>query len=394
MPKPVAPRETFPDILRGTALLGIALVNVPFLTINTAEGVGGADLTGTADAATAFVLATLLQAKFYLIFSFLFGYSAQFIIRGDRNNRRRWVMRSIGLVVLGAAHAVLLFHGDILLTYGLIALLLLAFYFRKDKTIAVWMWVVYGASALLMSALAALIVLVEQVDGIPELDEAGLVPTELDQALVSGSLVDSIAARIELLGYVTPQVLFIQGQMVLVGFLAGVLGARRKVFERTPANEQRMRRVVVWGAAIGLPFQALAAWIFIANTLSAEYSEGLGLISFAINAYAAPPLSAAIVAGLWLLTGRSKNQGSLLASAGQMALTMYLGQSLITTVLFSNWGLGLFGTMGVLDVTLMAIGIWCALALTAHLILGRYNSGPMESLLKRFSLIGSRTQGR
>ena len=125
-------RETFPDILRGTALLGIALVNVPFLTINTVEGVGGADLTGTVDASTAFIVATLLQAKFYLIFSFLFGYSAQFIIKGERNNRRRWVMRSIGLVMLGGAHAVLLFHGDILLTYGLLALLLLGFYFRKD----------------------------------------------------------------------------------------------------------------------------------------------------------------------------------------------------------------------------------------------------------------------
>lgn len=385
-------RESFPDVLRGAALLGIALVNVPFLAINTASGIGGADLTGTADAAIAFMVTTLLQAKFYLIFSFLFGYSAHFIIKGDRRNRRRWVMRAVGLVLLGAAHATLLFHGDILLTYGLIALLLLAFYFRKDKTIAMWMWVAYGASAFLMSALVALIVLVEQTEGPTALDDTAPIPNGLDIALASGTLVDTIAARIELLGYVTPQVLFIQGQMVLVGFLAGVLGARRTVFERTPANERRMRRVLLWGATIGLPFQALAAWIQITNSLSAEHSEGLGLISFAINTYAAPPLSAAIVAGLWLLTARSRTQRSLLASAGQMALTLYLGQSLITTVLYSNWGLGLFGTMGVLEVTLVATGIWCALALTARLILGRYSSGPMESLLKKFSLFGAKTK--
>lgn len=386
-------RESFPDILRGLALLGIAVVNVPFLTINTVEGVGGADLTNSVDAIAAFTVATLAQAKFYLIFSFLFGYSAQFIIKGERSNRRRWVMRSIGLVLLGGAHAVLLFHGDILLTYGLIALLLLAFYFRKDRTIAVWMWIFYAASALLMSALTVLVVLVEQFGDAGDLTDGGDVFNGLDVALTSGSLVESVAARIELLGFVTPQVLFIQGQMVVFGFLAGVLGARRRVFDRTVANEEKMRRVAIWGAVIGLPLQAFAAWIFISNAVATEYSDGLSLIAFVINTYAAPPLSAAIVAALWLWTGRRPTNNSLLASAGQMALTMYLGQSLMTTLLFSNWGLGLFRTMGVLDVTLMAIGIWCVLALTAHLILGRYNSGPMENLLKRFSLLGSPRRG-
>lgn len=391
MTNQVVKRESFPDTLRGLALLGIAVVNVPFLTISTIEGAGGADLTSTPDAIVAFIVATFAQAKFYLIFSFLFGYSAQFILKGERSNRRRWVMRSIGLVIFGFAHSVLLFHGDILLTYGLLALVLLAFYFRSDRTIAVWMWVLYGASTLLMSGLTVITVIGEQLLDPADLAELSATPTSLDVALASGGLLESIAARFDLLSLVTPQVLFIQGQLVIVGFLAGVLAARRRVFDRTTENRARMKTVALWGALIGLPLQALAAWIFIVNTVASDsdYSYGFGLVSFALNAYGAPPLSAAIVAGLWLVTERASSQDSLLSSAGQMSLTMYLGQSLITTVLFSNWGLGLFGTMGLLDTTLMAIGIWCALALVATLILKRQSSGPMERVLKRFSLIGT-----
>ncbi len=78
-------RDRFPDVLRGFALLGIALVNVPYLAIDTVNAAEGSDLSQTANAAAAFFVMAFFQAKFYLLFSFLFGYSAHYVIKNEKS---------------------------------------------------------------------------------------------------------------------------------------------------------------------------------------------------------------------------------------------------------------------------------------------------------------------
>ena len=149
-------RDSFPDVLRGFALLGIALVNIPLLAIDPILHNEGADLSIPSNAAGAFIVMAFFQAKFYLLFSFLFGYSAHYVLKDSKENRGRWIGRSIGLVLLGILHFSLLFFGDILFLYGLFGLLLLVFYFRKAKTLKIWAWVIYIISALSFAALSAL----------------------------------------------------------------------------------------------------------------------------------------------------------------------------------------------------------------------------------------------
>ena len=79
-PRRPATRQTFPDQLRGLALLGIIVVNAPFLAISS-DGYTAASIAAPIDWAAAFSVTLLTQGKFYLIFSFLFGYSANFIVR-------------------------------------------------------------------------------------------------------------------------------------------------------------------------------------------------------------------------------------------------------------------------------------------------------------------------
>ena len=105
-------RDSFPDILRGFALLGIAMVNVQYFAVDTVSGFESADFTSGANSAAAFIVMLLFQSKFYLLFSFLFGYSAHYVMKGERANRSRWVGRSIGLILFGVVHFVFLFHGS------------------------------------------------------------------------------------------------------------------------------------------------------------------------------------------------------------------------------------------------------------------------------------------
>jgi uncharacterized protein len=378
-------RDSFPDILRGFALLGIAMVNVQYFAVDTVSGFESADFTSGANSAAAFIVMLLFQSKFYLLFSFLFGYSAHYVMKGERANRSRWVGRSVGLILFGVVHFVFLFHGDILFLYGVFALLLLAFYFRPDKSVRRWARGIYIFSAILFTLLALLVTageafLASKGKTLPA-DTAGL--GGLNQALASGGFLEAAVARFELWLTFAPQGFFLQGPLVMVAFLVGVLVARKNGLA-SGANPALMRRMALWGISIGLPLQLAAAAIYIFNLLADQYSLGLSLISLAINFLTAPILSAGYVGVLWLISERVGGI-ALLSAAGRHSLTIYLSQSVIFSVLFSAWGLGLFAQLDAWLVALTAFLTWLVLSVLAMVNLRFFTRGPMETALTKFS---------
>ena len=58
---------------------------------------------------------------------------------------------------------------------------------------------------------------------------------------------------------------------------------------------------------------------------------------------------------------RYKGGFGLLSAAGRHSLSVYVGQSVILAFIFSAWGLGLFGTLNLTLVTLIALGTWLVL---------------------------------
>jgi uncharacterized protein len=375
-------RDSFPDILRGFALFGIALVNIPLLAIDPVLHNEGADLTVFSNASAAFVVMAFFQAKFYLLFSFLFGYSAHYVIKDSKANRGRWVGRSIGLVILGILHFSLLFFGDILFIYGLFGLLLLAFYFRKEKTLKVWAWVIYGITGLLFVAFSALTLIGEQLlalkgKTIPELGNV-----DFSEVMTNTSFVESIGLRQELWLTAAPTAFLLQSPLVFVAFLLGVLAARKN-YLGSSANPSTMKKLAIWGFSLGLPLQLLSAYLYVQNAVAETNSYGMYLSAISINFLTAPILSAGFVGLLWLISQKFKP--GILSSAGKYSLTIYLSQSVVFATLFSGWGFGLFAELGVLPVTLIAAATWLVLAVLAHLVSKSGRRGPMETLLTNFS---------
>jgi uncharacterized protein len=377
-------RDSFPDILRGFALFGIALVNIPLLAIDPIVHNEGADLTVFSNSSAAFVVMALFQAKFYLLFSFLFGYSAHYVIKDSKANRGRWVGRSIGLVILGILHFSLLFFGDILFIYGLFGLLLLAFYFRKEKTLKVWAWIIYVITGLLFAALSALTLVGEQILALKGKVVPEILTDDFSSVMTSTNFADSIAARLELWITAAPAAFFLQAPLVFAAFLVGVLAARKSYLGST-ANQASMKKLAFWGLSIGLPLQLFSAYLFIQNAVAETYSYGIYLSAISINFLTAPILSAGYVGLMWLISQRL--QLGVLASAGRYSLTIYLSQSVVFATLFSGWGFGLFAELGVLEVTLVAAATWLALAVVAHVVGKSGRKGPMETLLTGFSKI-------
>ena len=381
-------RDSFPDILRGFALFGIAMVNIQFFSISTFNGAESLDLSEPENGTVAFIIWSLFQAKFYLLFSFLFGYSAHYVIKSDKSNRGRWIGRSIGLLLLGAIHLSFFFQGDILFLYGALGLLLTAFYFRSDKALKIWAWLIYVLSAVLFAALALLtfageFFLASKGKSLP----ADLYNEVLDVALKNGSFLEIAAARVELWLSLAGQAFLLQGPLVFAAFLVGVLVARRDGLA-TNVSPRLMKRLAVWGLTLGLGIQLAAAYMFVQSTQLESYGLGLYLSAIALNFIGAPLMSAGLVGGLWLISQRLKLP--LLSAAGRHSLSVYLGQSLVFSTLFSAWGFGLFAEVSLLGVVLIAAWTWFALAVLAQ-INSRYNQrGPMEALLSNFSKLFER----
>ena len=372
-------RDGFPDALRGFALIGIVLVNAPFFSVNTVLGLGGADVSNGWNSVPVFFITSLALGKFYLLFSFLFGYSAAYILKSDKANVRRFLARAVVLIFFGVLHAVFLWHGDILFMYGILAILLLALYYRREKAIRLTVKVVYIVNAALLSLLSLLLFAGEMLG--EDLGETAT-SSSLDSSLAVGSFLDNAGARSDLWLTGLPGSFALQAPFAFAALLVGVLAARKR-FLADGANAVTMRKLAIWGFAIGLPLQLIAAWFSLVNQQSVNYSVGAELGWFTVTFVSAPVLSAGYVGALWLLMQRYKRGFGLLAAAGRHSLSVYIGQSVILAFVFSAWGLGLFGMLNLTLVTLIALGAWLVLAGLARLNSRYFSSGPLEWVLKK-----------
>lgn len=371
-------REIAPDVLRGFALLGILVVNIQFMGLDSEEGARGEWLIGAPNGSAGFLMAAIFAGKFYLLFSFLYGYSSAYIIKGDRANRGRWIKRCFALMFFGAFHFTFLWHGDIIFLYGLLGLLLLAFFFRSDRTLKIWTRVFYIASAVLISLIGALLLITERY--FPEETTAEVLEPRLNEVLRDGAFLDAIGPRVELWVFGLVTGIFLQGGMAFAAFLLGVRLARSK-FLTSPIDRAQNSRMVKQGLIFGIPIQFAAAFVMVRNEQSVEPSEALYLCCLFLAFLAAPLLSMAYVGLIRKLVEDKMHLVSWMKSAGKMSLTVYILQSVITSLIFSPWGLGLFQELQTWQVLILAIGIWLVLTYLATKWLKIFKQGPLESVM-------------
>jgi uncharacterized protein len=370
-------RDTTPDVLRGFALLGILVVNIQFMGLSSDQGARGEWTHGFANGSATFLIAALFTGKFYLLFSFLFGYSSNYVIRGDKSNRARWIKRCFVLIAFGALHFTFLWHGDIIFLYGLFGLLLTFFFFRADKTIQIWTRVVFSISTVFIILFGVLTIIVEYV-----LKEDLGVSTEssLDVILQNGTILESIPPRIEVWILSISSGIFLQGGLAFAAFLLGLRLARSN-FLSSPMDKAANSKLIKKGLFFGLPIQVIAAAVLLQNEQSANPSESIYLISLFASFVAAPLLSMFYIGLIRKLVEERPHLVLWMKPAGKMSLTIYISQSVIASLIFGPWGFGLFQDLQTWQVFLLAFGIWLSLSYLAALWLQRFKQGPLEKLV-------------
>ncbi|CAB4578114.1 unannotated protein [freshwater metagenome] len=372
-------RDTTPDVLRGFALLGILIVNIQFMGLSSDQGARGVWTQGFANGSATFLIAALFAGKFYLLFSFLFGYSSNYVIRGDKSNRARWIKRCFVLIAFGALHFTFLWHGDIIFLYGLFGLLLTLFFFRADRTIVIWTRVLFSISTVFIVLFGVLTVIVEYL-----LKEDLGVPTDssLDVILQNGTFLESIPARIEVWLLSISSGIFLQGGLAFAAFLLGLRLARSN-FLSSPIDKAANSRLMKKGLFFGLPIQIIAAAVLLRNEQSTEPSESIYLIALFASFIAAPLLSMFYIGLIRKLVEERPHLVLWMKPAGKMSLTIYISQSVIASLIFGPWGFGLFQNLQTWQVFLLAFGIWLLLSYLAALWLQRFKQGPLEKLVSK-----------
>jgi uncharacterized protein len=321
----------------------------------------------------------LFAGKFYLLFSFLFGYSSSYIIQNERKNRARWIRRCFALMAFGALHFTFLWHGDILFFYGILGIVLIAFLFRTDRTLQIWTRIIYATSCFILVALGSLIYIGERY--FPEESNASLPDSGLDEVLRNSTFLESIAPRVNLWVWGSLGAgLLLQGGFAFAAFLYG-LRAQRTGLLSAPFDLPRASKTIKTGLILGLPIQLLLATFAIRNEQSADVSEAIHLITLFLAFMAAPLLSMAYVGAILKCIENRPHLVSWMAPAGKMSLTVYIGESIFASLIFGPWGLGLFQELEIWAVALVAIGIWLSLVWFSTLWLKRFRQGPLEWLM-------------
>jgi len=168
---------------------------------------------------------------------------------------------------------------------------------------------------------------------------------------------------------------------MLVGiFLIGVAILRAGILARPDEHGVALRRMRNWGLPIGFALGAYSIMLGTAppmgmmrlpDAIQMVTHLGSGLI-LALAYGATMTLAAQGRAGPWLRTW--------LAPAGRMALTNYLTQSIVGTLLFYHYGLGLWGHVGRAGQVLLVFSVFGLQLLLSRWWLSRFQFGPAEWL--------------
>lgn len=377
---PIAPSDRIAaiDMARGIALFGVMAINVATIfRVSIFEQFlpDGGDGTWL-DRALYWILMVGIDLKAFALFSLLFGVGLA--IQHDHlsaSSRRTLLLvrRLAFLMLVGAAHLVLIWNGDILFEYAIAAFVVLPFLFCRLRTLTL------AGTALLAVFIASSFL--PEIASMPS--RAWMTQNVAEAARIygSGSFAEVLAFRIhELPAFLPLHVPMFPRTVALM--LMGAAAWRADLFRAGSRASQCLPPVAVLGILAGgaLAVSHVNGWLGLG--WRAELSlERLGTVLLACG-YGAAIIWAAKKAGARKLLAWA-------APVGRMAFTNYLLQSVIFGWIFYGYGLGLFGKLGVAAALAIGTGIYILQVAFSAYWLKLYFYGPVEWLW-RSAMYGTR----
>ncbi|MUT65600.1 DUF418 domain-containing protein [Paenibacillus sp. NEAU-GSW1] len=377
------------DGIRGLSLLGILLANM----LCFQYGMWGMqDLSffnlSAADSIALTALKIVVETSFMPIFAFLFGFG---IIKMKENIElsgrpghpaAHLARRFVFLVVLGLAHYIFLWEGDVLVTYGLAGFGMLLFINAKPRTLFIW-----GIAFMIIASLISYGALNETIASNAVMDKFN---TQTVDVYGSGNFTEIIAHRttedpLDLHGFYYIVMLLIGPLLVVPMFLFGMAAAKYRLLHQ-PENEKALYMKI---AAILIPLGLLLKSV---KHIFPDFGFGGSINSLGGTILALGYLSAFAL----LFADRPRWLSGWLnrfESVGKLSLSNYLLQTIASVLVFYGYGLGLFGKAGIIGGIAIGIAIYIAQSFASQLYLRKFRIGPVERILRAWTALQWKPRG-
>ena len=376
---PTAARALAPDIARGGMLLLIALANVHVYNWGHSVGPRGypLDVDGV-DRWIALLQMLLVDGRAYPLFALLFGYGIVQLARrrGDVGMPTGAVTRLVRrrgawMIAIGAAHGVLLWGGDIVGAYGMLAVLMAGLLVRGDER------------TLLPVALGGILLTTLIYAG------TAFAPTKSKSFLPSMPIEDPAAALVVRTFEWLSIGFFLQVIGVFGAVALGAWAARRRLLDEPERHRQLLVRAAVVGITaavlLGLPMALMASGIWTSPPLGVAATAAS---LHTLGGFAGGVGYAALFGLLAIRIARRGGPGPVagaLQACGQRSLSCYLAQSVAFVALLPAWTLGLGEDAHLWQTALVGIGTWLVILVVAAVSARAGLRGPAEVLLRRLT---------
>ncbi|WP_240050830.1 DUF418 domain-containing protein [Metabacillus litoralis] len=363
------------DALRGFSLLGILLANMLIFQY----GIWGKDelqyySVSPNDKVFYYVIKIFVESSFMPIFTFLFGYSMikmnESLQMKGMKIKRTFIKRAIILVVLGFLHSEFLWEGDILLFYGCMMIFLLMFLNRKPKTLLIW-----GMLLLFLTSLIGYGGVIEETPS--EKNQMKEYVLQTIDVYGNGSYSEIRHHRItEMPLDLSDELFFIIVLLMPIFsaslFLIGMYAAKRNWF----MNLEREKIYYCVGASVLLPIGIIfkSVYLFVPD---GSWSGVMGMLGGNLLALG----YICLFALLYTITQNYKLVKKF-EDIGVLSLSNYLLQTIIFTFIFYGYGLGQFGKLGLINASLIALGVFTLQLYVSSWYLKYFKMGPVEKVLR------------
>ncbi|QNK50697.1 DUF418 domain-containing protein [Brevibacterium sp. PAMC23299] len=367
------------DILRGLAILGIFLVNMPsfhspLLYIDGAERwAGGWDgiLYRFSD--------IVAQASFYPLFSFLFGFGA--IILAVRSEEKGisfpllYIKRLSFLLILGCIHAFFIWHGDILINYAVFGIAFLFFYKMKGRNLILLGSVCYVLPFAILGSLF-LIMGTFDSEGMAITTDSAMMKQSLE-VYQSGTFTELMSQRaLDWYMVNNPLNSIILFLSIFPFFLMGAGVAKKGFLQNSTQYKRQLKAISIVSLLLGMSIKMLP-YVTVYHFGTIFVQDYLG----------GPLLTIFYITAITLLAERAGASRLLhpLSYIGRMSMSNYLFQSMVCTGIFYSYGLGLYGSVSYTTGFVFLIALFCLQILLSLLWMGLYEYGPVEYIWRFFT---------
>lgn len=392
--KPVSSQERIMllDTLRGFALFGILIVNMPlFINPHTIMMGDYSIWTDALSKSSTWFIRFFFEGKFYVLFSLLFGMGFHLFMQKideNRNVLNLFRIRLMYLLLFGILHVVLLWYGDILVWYALSGFVITWLRKKSNRSLIKWAIGFLLIPVLVTTAFTASMFMAMSIPEAAEGMQEGLeqsrmhMQTMTDKAYAlypAGSFAEIVNFRLKEYAQLMWGLLFFYPN-ILAWFLIGMLFMRKGYLSNPEAHKPFFRRLLM----VSLPIGLAASWAYAHYSPQVDQFDisWLNLSSLTLSVAGGFFMAMTYLSLIVLLSqkGLLTRIRRLMAAVGRMALTNYLMQSVIAGFLFFSYGFGLYGKVSPFQGILITIAIYVVQVVWSYYWLKAYSYGPMEWL--------------